>query len=115
MKTYIYYNLHKKCWSLMQRGKVIGHCEAVVIADAEFRVRQGGRKRVLREKRKNVHAFVIGKIVTRFEYQQEEIGTNRQVKYNPYKSDSFTYSDTGEKATNSELVLMKADRTVWAN
>ena len=115
MKTYVYYNLHKHCWSLMRKGKVIGHCDALVVGNAEFRVRPGGRKRVLEEKRKNVHAFVIGSIVTRFEYDKDEIGTTRQVKYNPYKADSFVYADSGEKATQSKLVLMKADRTVWAS
>ena len=60
-----YFNLHKKCWSVIacegeHKGRVIAHCDEMQLTDVNFRVSESGRRRVLREKRKNVHAFVIG-------------------------------------------------------
>jgi hypothetical protein len=113
MKTYIYYNLHKSIWSLMVGGKVVGHEKSVVVTNVEFRVRPGGHKRVLEQKRKNVHAFVIGKI-PEFGVVLSSEAKLRQVKYNPYKADHFYFADTNEKAERARLVEMRADRTVWA-
>jgi hypothetical protein len=44
----------------MHNGRIVGYAEAVILTDVEFRVRESGRQRVLRERRKNVHAFVVG-------------------------------------------------------
>ena len=56
----VYRNLHKKCWSVRQRGKVKLHTDYICLKDVEFKVSQKGRERVLREQRKNVHAFIKG-------------------------------------------------------
>jgi hypothetical protein len=68
MKVYVYYNLHKKCWSIKalsgsSKGRVVAHADAVELMDCEFRVSEAGRQRVIREKRKNVHAGVAGTLV----------------------------------------------------
>tara|TARA_R100001086_G_C11756193_1_gene236794 strand:- start:80 stop:493 length:414 start_codon:yes stop_codon:yes gene_type:complete len=44
----------------MQKGRVVDHRDQVLIHNAEFRVREGGRQRVIKERKKNVHAFVVG-------------------------------------------------------
>jgi len=60
----IYFNLHKKLFSVQTkvdgRWKVVSHSSTIALRDVRFRVSQAGRKRVLAEKRKNVHAFVEG-------------------------------------------------------
>ncbi len=43
-------------------GRVIGYTESVNLEDVEFKVSEAGRQRLLREKRKNVHAFAIGTV-----------------------------------------------------
>ena len=65
MKVFVYFNLHKKCFSIKalegaMKGRVVAHRDNVLLFHATFKVSQAGRERVLREKRKNVHAGVCG-------------------------------------------------------
>ena len=88
-KHKVYYNLHKHCLSIMLKGKVLEHSSEFFLRDVEFRVSQAGRSRVLREKQKNVHAFVCGHRDDGWPIHGE-----RKVTYNPYKYKSFVYADT---------------------
>ena len=100
----VYRNLHKKCWSVRQRGKVKLHTETICLKDAEFKVSQKGRERVLREKRKNVHAFIKGYIVDpRVLNKLDDYGNPKwvDITYNPYKYDSFV--------TDEEKSIYRAD------
>jgi hypothetical protein len=94
MKVRVYRNLHKKCLSVQAmvngRWKVIDHVDQIALVDVSFKVSQAGRERVLREKRKNVHAFVCGTIAT-FPIALQ----GRKVSYNPYKTDTFTETHEG--------------------
>ena len=58
----VYFNLNLDCLSVIdaETGLLYCHAHRVEIHNAEFRVQPAGRERVLREKRKNVHAYVIG-------------------------------------------------------
>jgi len=106
MRVEVYFNLHKHLFSvrLVRSGRVILHTDKIHIQNPEFVVRQGGRQRVLREGKKNVHAFVRGH-ATHFsdieavvdydgsdytvEYVKKKRPTLDNVGYNPYKYDSF--------------------------
>ena len=59
----VYFNLHLDCLSVIdaETGLLYCHAHRVELHDAKFRVQEAGRQRVLREKRKNVHAYVVGK------------------------------------------------------
>ncbi len=86
----VYRNLHKNCYSVRaltgeNKGKVIDHVQSITLKDAKFVVQPAGRKRVLREKRKNVHAFVRGHIT------DEPFKKGTPVKYDPYLTDAFVY------------------------
>lgn len=93
----VYKNLHKGLWSIRQSGKVVAHSDYVFLKDAKFVVRPGGRARVLREKRKNVHAFVKGYVANPAIASKVSENDWKDVYYNPYKHDSFV-SDS--KAVN---------------
>ena len=58
-KYYIYWNLHRNVYSVRLRGRVVAHCENILATNVTFQVSEPGRQRVLKERRKNVHAFVI--------------------------------------------------------
>lgn len=88
MRVEIYRNLTKDCWSIRHRGKVVGHAKSVVIHNPEFVVSAAGRERVLRERRKNVHAVVRGELVSFDEATTLEPVTS--VTYNPYYHEKFT-------------------------
>ena len=98
-KVMVYYNLHKHTFSVTYDGKVIMYVDYVKLGDVEFRVRKGGKEKVRSEKSKNVHAFVIGKLLDYCEYPCDELpvtDSNRIVTYNPYKHDSFVYKQSEE-------------------
>jgi len=63
----VYRNLHRKCFSVQtrvgKRWKVTAHVDEIRLRDVSFLVHKGGHKRYLRERRKNVHAFVVGTMV----------------------------------------------------
>ena len=90
MRVEVYFNLHKHVFSVRQcsTGRVILHADKVHIRDPKFVVRKAGRDRVLREGKKNVHAFVRGEI-THFDDFDPDYLDYSLVSYNPYKFDTF--------------------------
>ena len=108
-KVMVYYNLHKQTFSVTYDSKVIMHADYVKLGDVEFRVRKGGKERVRSEKSKNVHAFVIGKLLDYCEYPCDEMPTpssDKVVTYNPYKHDTFVFKDTEEPVYYAQEVDM---------
>lgn len=96
-RVFVYRNLHKKCYSVkcMKTKKVIAHVDSIELIGAVFKVSESGRQRVLREKRKNVHAGVVG-----IWSNTGSICTD-SVTYNPYRFNSFVYK-------NNELPIYSA-------
>ena len=56
----VFRNWKRGCYSIMQGGLVKASARSVRLHDVEFLVRSQGRARMLREQRKNVHAYAIG-------------------------------------------------------
>lgn len=88
MKVDVYRNLHLNVWSIRHQGRVIYHTDQVVIENAQFIVQQAGRLRVLKEKQKNVHAFVRGYLSSQLLIPFLD---NRfvEITYNPYSYATF--------------------------
>jgi len=111
MKHAVYFNLHKHRLSLRneQTRKVVGYCEAVWFKDAEFKVSEAGRQRVLREKRKNVHAVVRGTLLQSGSMYSFPLEGYIPIIYNPYKFNSFVeyVSNKPVKSAKSVVVLGK--------
>jgi hypothetical protein len=108
-KVMVYYNLHKHTFSVQKSGIVFLHADFVKLKNVEFRVRKGGREKVNVEKRKNVHAFVIGTLVDFCEHPCEELPKNpdgKIVTYNPYKHESFVIKDTEIPVFGADEVYM---------
>jgi hypothetical protein len=85
----VYRNLHTGLWSIRQGGKVYAHSDRLELRSAEFRVQQAGRKRVIEEQRKNVHAYVTGLIVKPDLMVDYLLYAWHPVSYNPYKHNHF--------------------------
>jgi hypothetical protein len=82
-----YRNLHTGLWSVKQ-GVVRFHTKCIFLKDVDFLVNEKNRQRVIREKKKNVHAYVQGFICDRPTYFT--IGVDcYEVTYNPYKCRHF--------------------------
>jgi hypothetical protein len=118
MKVFVYWNLHKNVWSVKalegeNKGRVIDHAKQVTLYNCTFKVSQAGRARVIMEKRKNVHAGVVGYL------SQPDVmvpvAQSIRVTYNPYRFNSFVNADNvAEPVTESQCVHMSADRSVLA-
>ena len=103
MKVFIYFNLHRKCFSVKalegaKKGRVVAHVNDAVVYNPTFKVSEAGRQRVLRERKKNVHAGVVGQWFEG-EFNAKRCAelmeyTGRAVTYNPYRFDSFVYKNT---------------------
>ena len=109
LKVMVYYNLHKKTFSIQHKGLVVAHADYVKLNDVEFRVRKTGKEKVRDEKRKNVHAFVVGKLEDFCKYPCENLPEESEgniITYDPYKYDSFVYKDSGEPIQNATEVEM---------
>lgn len=95
-KYYIYRNLHKDCFSVKYRGLVIGHYKNLIAEHVEFKVSQVGRENVLREKKKQVHAYVVCKSFKAAGSMLEDMTEHfiyKEVYYNPYKCSQFMVGD----------------------
>jgi hypothetical protein len=108
-KVMVHYNLNKHTFSITYKNKLIAHADHIKLNDVEFRVRPGGRVRVLEDKRKNVHAFVIGTLLEYCKYPCESLPNetnNNIVTYDPYKYSSYVMKDTKEPIYNVGEVEM---------
>ena len=95
-KVFVYKNLHKDCWSLKQDGLVKAHTTDLCLFDCSFRVNAKGRARVLKERRKNVHAGISGYIARPWVIDAYEKGFGDSIKlasYDPYKYSTFIDND----------------------
>ena len=104
MRVFVYYNLHKNLWSIKalegdKKNLVIRHQRALTLEGVTFKVSEAGRQRVLREKRKNVHAGAVGNWVA-----HDPSITGRRVTYNPYRGSTFVDRETGEPVTHGAKV-----------
>lgn len=127
MRVNVYRNLSpqyrtQRAWSIManegpQKGRVIDVVDAVIVRDVTFVVREGSRQRVLREKSKNVHAFVQGTLVKTFPLDSlkktatgETLAPNAaatvRVSYDPYHAGYFFREDNGKAVAGAPLVVV---------
>ena len=122
LRVFVYYNLHKHMWSVKalegeHKGRVITHTRHLALMDCTFKVSEAGRQRVLRERRKNVHAGIVGiapkSILTAIK-SDYMVGDGVPITYNPYKYDSFVSKlDDTRKIKQAKIVTL-FDRSVTA-
>lgn len=104
-KVKVYRNLHNGMFSVQDaNGIVVAHVPELHLKDAEMRVLEGGRQRVLTEKKKNVHAFVIGTVV--HPHEAPDPGAALPISYNPYafsadERGAFTRAGSKDKITHA--------------
>ncbi len=103
----VYYNLRKKCFSIKFKGLVKAHVDSVNLTDVKFIVSEAGRQRVLREKQKNVHAYVEGVVVA-----EPVTHGGRLITYNPYFVDSFIDKKSKDPIENADACFMTG-KEIW--
>ena len=113
MRVFVYFNLHKKVWSVKalegeNKGRVIAHASLVLLENCIFKVSQKGRERVLTEKRKNVHAGVVGQLIYSTPEKIDQTLVGKLATYNPYKYETFVDAETKAPVLEAGRVLMSA-------
>ena len=114
MRVRLYRNLspqyrNQRAWSILAyegpaKGKVIDVVDGAVLKDAKLVISEAGRQRVIRERSKNVHAFVDGTLVRAFpldsldadatgEDLAPRAGATVRISYDPYKAGHFVRFD----------------------
>ena len=96
----VYRNLTRDCYSIQQGGIVKAHADSVALEDVSWTVSQPGRRRVIRDGKKNVHAFAVGHLVPATTATEAA-----PVSYNPYKMDSFRTSGIDRLAASDAALL----------
>ncbi len=110
MKVFVYFNLHRKCWSVKAlegptKGRVVQHTDDIVLSSCTFKVSETGRQRVLKERRKNVHAGVVGNIVN--PSSLDRVVHLVPVTYNPYKAGTFVTKPDGAPIYAADVVFLQ--------
>jgi len=98
----VFKNLKHGCYSIMQRGVIKASAKQVRLCDVEFRVRESGRQRMLREKRGNVHAFAVGRLMDYVhpgDDRELDRITGRGAFYDPYRFPSFVDRESNAPVT----------------
>ena len=118
-RSQVYFNLHKRCFSVQQGGKVYAHADGVMLENVRFNVSKAGQRKVRETGRKNVHARVSGytgdydsvimgdELISYIRDNTEFLKSAwHTATYNPYKNDTFVDAVTGEALHDASKVIM---------
>lgn len=91
----VYYNLHKKCLSVMDKKTrlVVDHVDSIQLDNVKFIVSAAGLARLRRRKRKSVIAFVEGDYTSKNVKKVIDGPEWQRVYFNPYYVDQFMVGD----------------------
>lgn len=106
--TDLYRNLTRQCWSIRERGRVVGHAPSVTLADAVMVVRPGSRARVLRTGHREVHAWVRGTLVPHAGVRAGAVS----LRYRPFEAGHFT-DECGRPVVAAALIFFDEDGRAW--
>jgi hypothetical protein len=106
-KVRIYYHFRKKLFSVQEKvngsWKVVEYTKDIYLRNATFKVSEAGRQRVLKEKRKNVHAFILGE---RWPFIPKSFVYRDEVSYNPYTGPNFMVKSEGKPLDYAKYVTI---------
>lgn len=118
----VYFNLHMRVFSIREEGVVTCYAPTVVVDHPRFVVQQSGRRRVLRERQKNIHAFVRSTDHDVYPYPDAPAWRKRvdeiEVTYRPYEAGYFFELETGENlkvvgGREARLVTRDRQPVLW--
>lgn len=113
----VFRNWKHDCYSIMQDGRLKASARQLRLSDVEFRVRESGRRRMLRNRRKNVHAYAVGRLLD-FVHPDDDRDlegmSGRGVYYNPYEFPSFVDGETRSPVTFASAAHFDEKGVVYA-
>lgn len=145
MRVFVYRNLKNNKWSIKCVDKspkyrhvyqrVVGYASSVFLTSVKPKVSEPGRQRVIKEKRKNVHAGLVGRLDGVFMWEcrnydvtdenvmvspvafssDDHIGETFPIAYNPYKFNTFVNKhNTEQMLLESAIIRLLPDGRVYA-
>jgi hypothetical protein len=140
MKVFVYRNLNRvghvysiKSLEGTSKGRVLGYASRLVIKDAELVVSQAGRNRVLKTRKKNVHAGCVGELLavcdwtTRMhdskanfwmidaENWNKHFPNQILITYNPYEFSSFVIKANKQPIRKVDRVFFNGENVSISN
>lgn len=109
MTVEVYRCLSRGRWSIRERGRVVGHRDALALRDVRFIVSAAGCTRIRLRQQREVVAHARGTLV---ESVPLPPGAQR-VRFDPYRAPAFTLSD-GRIIAAAALVAFLPDGSAWA-
>lgn len=103
----VFKNLKHGCYSILQGGAIRASARQVSLANVEFRVREAGRQRMLREEQPNVHAFAVGHLLDYVhpdDPRELPVLEGRSLFYDPRRFTTFVDRDTHEPVIHAPVV-----------
>jgi hypothetical protein len=100
----VYKNLRRRVWSIQDQrtGLVLDHLPALVLLDVALVVSEATRLRVVRQHRRTVHAYAVGRI------SEEPVRAGGvYLHYNPFTGPCFTCA--GEIVTSAVRIDFRAE------
>lgn len=101
MRLRVYQNLNRRCLSIQAKvngvWRVVRYEEEITLKNVSFIISEAGHQRVLKTKRRAVHAWAEG------EETEEHLEDGFPIRYNPYLHDNFINAETGETVVFTKL------------
>lgn len=118
LRVAVYKNLHKSTpghpiYSLkdISTGKVVAWSGYVYLEDVVFKVSEKGRQRVIKNRKKEVHAYVVGTWTGEEEEVVPPLFT--RVRYNPYETPTFVKACDNQTPVTQAPAALLCDSGVW--
>jgi hypothetical protein len=92
-KFYFYRNLRTGGFSIKYKGRVVDRIKSAIIDNVAFKVNQKGRERVINERQKNVHAYIVSHKYSIVKNYESNDLSEHEIKYNPYTDSYFKYKN----------------------
>lgn len=111
----VYFDLHRKTFSVQKGALVYGKTDHVLLVGATFKVNEKDRQKVLETRTKNVHAKVHGVLMEANRMSLEELQRQgfREATYNPYFYDSFVDKETKQPIYQAHWAFMQDKRIYY--
>ncbi len=114
----VYWNYKHHCYSLFQKGAVRASAIEILLENVEFRVRETGRQRMIRENRKIIHAYAEGYLIDHVHPSESRTMASldgRTIFYNPYKYATFVEAESCAAVLRADEVYCGPDGLIYRN
>ncbi len=98
--------LSSKITSGKQYGRLYAHSQTALIRNAKFRVQEGGWKRAVKQKCRNVHAMVRGETTLDIDVSSFNMSDMIRIRYNPFIHGYFFRADNEDKVRQADMVIL---------